>query len=71
MTLFYGGAFVHILFGCSINGCVVYKNKFKKVFFIILYLFVKVHNVIDCVVFVDIFILKSPIIIIGQCKRIF
>ncbi len=65
MTLLYWCICLYVIYLCIINSGVFYKMSFK------LYVFMNACNVDDWFVFVKKSILKSPIIIVGQCEGIF
>jgi hypothetical protein len=65
MTLLYWCICPYVIYLCIVNSDVFYKNEFK------LYVFMNACNVDDWFVFVKKSILKSPIIIVGQCEGFF
>jgi len=65
MTLLYWCICPYLIYLCIINSDVFYKNEFK------LYLFMNACNFDNWFFFVKKSILKSPIIIVGQCEAIF
>jgi len=54
-----------MIYLCIIGGCAFNKNNLKIIFIH------KFCNVVDSIVFVNIFMLKSPIIMLGELVGIF